>query len=402
MKKCSVPGAQRTGTNTPESSTRTPLASGLSICAWYRNKHRDLPWRRTKNPYHILVSEIMLQQTRVETVIGYWHRFLEAFPDIETLAEAETERVMSRWQGLGYYSRARNLQRAAQQVCGQHGGSFPASEEALRQLPGIGPYTAGAMMSLAFDKPVPAVDGNVLRVMSRVHCLESDISQTKTVREVTRLVAEMIPSDQAADFCQGMMELGATVCTPTVPSCDSCPLCGDCLSHARGQETAYPIKRSKPAPVSSWQAVFVVLDAMDRVLLQYRREGLLSGLWGLPHFEAEAEVPDLERLREWLAQEGLLTLAEPVLEHNLGVHVHTFTHRRWHMRVWQVRLGGPSRVGEESESNAWQWVLQSQLAEKPIPEAFRKVLQAAGLSASKTLRKKTVRKKTLKHPNGYV
>jgi A/G-specific adenine glycosylase len=207
-----------------------PVAVGLRVVAWYRAGHRELPWRATGDPYRILVSEIMLQQTRVETVIGYYERFLQAFPDVAALAGASEEAVMALWQGLGYYSRARNLQKAARQILSRHGGAFPKEPGVLRQLAGIGPYTAGAIASIAFGVPEPAVDGNVLRVAARLGLVAEDILNAATRARITEMVRAMIPPAAAADFTQGMMELGATLCTPVNPACGRCPVRADCAA----------------------------------------------------------------------------------------------------------------------------------------------------------------------------
>lgn len=359
---------------------RTPLASGLALCAWYRAGHRDLPWRHTSDPYRILVSEIMLQQTRVETVIGYYGRFLEAFPDVRALAEAPVERVMALWQGLGYYSRARNLQEAAKAVMARHDGQFPAWEDALLALPGIGPYTAGAVMSIAYGQSVPAVDGNVLRVMARLCQIEEDILQARTRNRIVEAVRHMIPEGMASDFCQGMMELGATVCTPTSPRCDACPFIPDCLARRAGRQAELPNRKAKTPPVESHQAVIVLRDNGGRVLLAWRETGLLAGMWGLPHVEAEAESPDGEDLQAMLeTQTGLRLPGRIVVHGSAGSYRHIFSHRIWHVRVWLADFLKDKEVNENAEG--YKWLEAKELTRMPIPEAFRKALRAADLDA---------------------
>jgi len=351
---------------------------GLRVVVWYQSGHRDLPWRKTTDPYRILVSELMLQQTRVETVLGYYERFLEAFPDATSLACASGEAVMSLWQGLGYYSRARNLQKAVIAVIESHGGVFPSDPKLLGQLPGIGPYTAGAIASIAFNVPAPAVDGNVLRVMSRLLCLEGDIGQATTKNSVTLAVRDMIPAQHAADFCQGMMELGATVCTPVSPDCAHCPLQGDCMAYVRQMVGKFPIRTPKAAPQDSCQAVFLVVDPHDRVLLVFRKSGLLGGLWGLPHFESESDEPDLEELITHLHGEPMMEEGQLVLRNLVGTTRHVFTHRLWRMRIWRVDFLSVQIT--ESESESYKWLPMGLLDTVPIPEAFRKVLRVAGMS----------------------
>ncbi|MGB8955280.1 MAG: A/G-specific adenine glycosylase, partial [Tumebacillaceae bacterium] len=202
--------------------------AGARLLAWYEENKRDLPWRRTRDPYAIWVSEVMLQQTRVETVIPYWHRFLEQFPTIDALAKAPEEQVLKAWEGLGYYSRGRNLQKGAQAVQERHHGIVPDALDEMLALPGVGPYTAGAVLSIAYDRPVPAVDGNVFRVLSRIFLIEEDIMKPKTRKTFEGIAEFMIPEGYAASFNQGLMELGATVCIPKNPRCALCPVREQC------------------------------------------------------------------------------------------------------------------------------------------------------------------------------
>ncbi len=335
--------------------------------------HRLLPWRETRDPYRILVSEVMLQQTRVETVIAYYGRFLEAFPDVAALASAGPERVMNLWKGLGYYSRARNLQKAAQRVVQEFGGVFPDTAEGLRSLPGVGSYTMGSVMSIAFGKPVPAVDGNVLRVMSRLFRLEGDIGLPAVKRDITDLVSGMIPAECASDFCQGMMELGATVCTPSSPKCAVCPVMACCLALAEGSQASLPLKRAKPAPIESRQIVCVIRDPAGRILVEYRQKGLLSGLWGLPHYESDRNCPDFEELPEYLG----LPFLELADAGEIGRITHVFTHRRWFMHAWAFT--SRNAIDAIASPERFKWVEPVQLNDMPIPEAFQKVLRMTGL-----------------------
>ena len=355
-----------------------PMAVGVRVVQWYRAAHRPLPWRGTRDPYRILVSEIMLQQTRVETVIGYYERFLSAFPDVPALAAAPEEAVMMLWQGLGYYSRARNLQKAARQILSDHGGVFPRDPRALRQLAGVGPYTAGAVASIAFGMPEPAVDGNVLRVAARLGMVEENILGTATRRLITEMVRAMIPPGTAADFTQGMMELGAVLCTPTRPACGHCPVREDCAALHAGCVENVPVRTRKAPPQASHEAVFLVRDLQERLLVVYRSEGLLRGLWGLPHFESEAAEPELSLLREMPSLHQALGDAPLILRGLAGACRHVFTHRLWHMRVWWVDLlkANNTHIGSES----YKWLTASQLETLPMPEAFQKALRIAGLS----------------------
>ncbi len=216
------------------------------LLAWFDRHKRDLPWRRTSDPYRIWVSEIMLQQTQVDRVIGYYERFIEAFPTVEALANAPLDDVLRLWEGLGYYSRARNLHAAAQTVVREHGGAFPRSYEALRALPGIGEYTAGAVLSIACGVPTPAVDANAIRVLARLFAIEGDASKGQVRRRITELALQVLPADRPGDFNQALMELGALICIPGRPGCLICPLTDACEARARGLQERIPEVKSRP------------------------------------------------------------------------------------------------------------------------------------------------------------
>ena len=259
------------------------------LLAWYRACRRDLPWRQSRNPYHIWVSEIMLQQTRVETVIPYFNRFMELFPTIEVLANAPEEQVLKAWEGLGYYSRARNLQSAAREVLEQYGGTVPDTKEAVSGLRGVGPYTAGAILSIAFNKPEPAVDGNVMRVLSRWFLLEEDIAKPSSRVGIEKLAQALIPEGTAGDFNQALMELGATICTPKAARCLPCPVMEHCGARLAGRVDELPVKAKAKPPRPERRAVALVVGEgqhAGRVLVRQRpAEGLLARLWELPHVQ---------------------------------------------------------------------------------------------------------------------
>ncbi len=304
-----------------------------ALLLWYQNNARDLPWRRTRDPYCIWISEIMLQQTRVEAVRGYYARFLEALPDVRSLAQVEDGRLMKLWEGLGYYSRAGNLKRAAQQVVEREGGALPVSYEALLALPGIGAYTAGAIASIAFGVPVPAVDGNVLRVMARKDADYADIMDERTRRRVRETLLREMPQDRPGLFNQAMMELGATVCLPNgAPRCADCPVAFCCRAHALGVERQLPVKKKKTARRIEQKTVFALRSPQG--VLGYRRPetGLLASLYQLP------DVPgwlDEGQMMAFLAAHGL----HPVGELRVYVRKHIFTHVEWRMRVCHVQVG---------------------------------------------------------------
>lgn len=334
-----------------------------ALLQWYRENKRDLPWRHTNDPYKIWISEIMLQQTRVDTVIQYYCRFLELFPTLGALAAAPEQDVLNAWKGLGYYSRAMNLQKAAQQVVEQHDGVFPQDFEAIRKLPGIGDYTAGAITSIAFNQSYPAVDGNVLRVISRLEGIEEDITQDKTKKRVTEIVRKMIPKGHAGDFTQTLMEFGAMVCVPSAPFCGQCPVQRFCTAFGTEKQNELPVKKKKEAPreVSCWVAV---LRENGKILLEHRKsDSLLGQLWGLPIVEKRESCFPQELFKE---KYGLqLENAK-----KLGAVSHVFTHQVWRMDVFTFG------VEEGINMNAdLYWVEEAELEKYAVPTAFQKVLK---------------------------
>ena len=299
-------------------------AAAGPLVEWYRKNARQLPWRETKDPYAIWVSEVMLQQTRVETVKPYYRRFLAALPDIAALAAAPEGQLMKLWEGLGYYSRARNLQKAAQQVMERHGGSLPPSYGLLLDLAGFGEYTAGAVASIAFGIPVPAVDGNVLRVFSRLLAAEGDISSPNIRKGYRQLLLETMPQGCPGDYNQALMELGATLCGPKgLPGCLACPLNRLCRACGQGSPGAYPVKSPKKPRRVEERTVFLPATS-EGVLLQKRPEtGLLAGLWGFPSVEGRLSREEQERhFRQWGDFQEIRLLGEAR---------HIFTHVEWRM-----------------------------------------------------------------------
>src|SRR5256712_5611444 len=260
----------------------SPTDVRARLLAWYDANRRDLPWRRTRNPYRILVAEYLLQRTRIASGTPYYDRFLRRFPTVLDLASASIDDVMTVWEGLGFYGRARNLHAAAQATVERHGGEIPRSFEDLSALPGIGPYTAGAVGSIAFGLPVPAVDGNVTRVIARLFRIRQDVTTTSVRRRVTEIAARLVSPDRPGAFNQAMMELGAMICTPTSPACPRCPVERLCLARAAGEERELPMRRS-PRSTPVVPVVFGLVTAGRRVLLVRRALGeLLGGLWSLP------------------------------------------------------------------------------------------------------------------------
>lgn len=301
------------------------------LLAWYRANRRELPWRQTSNPYHIWLSEIMLQQTRVEAVKPYYARFLETCPTVEALASLPSERLMKLWEGLGYYSRARNLQKAAKEVVERHGGSLPASYEQLRELCGVGDYTAGAIASIAFGIRVPAVDGNVLRVLARVQGSREDITQPAVKKAWREKLAEVVPS-AAGDFTQSLIELGATVCVPNgPPRCESCPMAPVCVATREHLTDEIPVRSAKKPRRIEKKTVLLIRDG-DRTALHKRPEtGLLAGLYELPNVEGHLSEDELLR---YVRSIGF----EPLRIERLEDSKHIFTHIEWLMIAYAVRI----------------------------------------------------------------
>ena len=297
------------------------------LLAWHRVNRRPLPWRDRPTPYAVWVSEIMLQQTRIEAAIPYYLRFMERLPDAQALAEASQEELLKLWEGLGYYSRARNLQKAARVVVEQYGGALPSSAQELRKLPGIGDYTAGAIASLAFGQPEPAVDGNVLRVILRLTARRDDALASDTRFWVTGLLRGLYPSgEDAALLTEGLMELGETVCLPREGArCSACPLAELCLARERGEQAALPV-RSQPKPRRVEERTVLLLRCGDRWAVRRRAEkGLLAGMWEYPNVEGLLNPEEAEAL---LGEWG----AEPRSVEPWGEAKHLFTHVEWQMR----------------------------------------------------------------------
>jgi len=307
-----------------------PMNDAALLLRWYDRVKRDLPWRNTKDPYRIWLSEIMLQQTRVETVKGYYARFLEWFPTVADLAAAPEEQVLKAWEGLGYYSRARNLQKAAQVMVDAYGGSFPSSYEEILALPGIGPYTAGAVGSIAFGLRVPAVDGNVYRVASRFFGVREDVGSPKVQKLIREKVLGSIPEDRSGDYNQALMELGATLCCPGTPRCDLCPWNERCDACLEDDAHLLPTHEKKRPPRLMDVAV-CLLTWRERILVMRRSERMLSGLYV---FWLDEEENTPARLADKLEENGL----KARFTGEMGTARHVFTHRVWNMSILHFEL----------------------------------------------------------------
>ena len=303
---------------------------------WFSACQRILPWRENQDPYRIWVSEIMLQQTRVEAVIPYYHRFLQRLPNIQALADCPEEELLKLWEGLGYYNRVRNLQKAAKVMVEEYGGEFPRTWEQVRSLPGIGDYTAGAICSIAFDQPTPAVDGNVLRVLSRITDDHRDVTQNAVKQDFTEQLRQVYPQGRCGDFTQSLMELGAIVCLPNgMPLCDKCPVREMCLGYERNTFLELPVKPPKKARRKE-QRTILILYCQGKYALQKRPDkGLLAGLWEFPNLEGKYTK---SQLSAWLKEQGMESLEITAGEKA----VHIFSHIEWQMSSFHIRLADPA------------------------------------------------------------
>ena len=352
-----------------------PFANDL--LAWYGLNKADLPWRRDRDPYRVWLAEIMLQQTQVDTVIPYYARFVAAFPTIEALAAAPLDAVLKRWEGMGYYSRARNLHRAAQIVVERHDGELPAEVTALRKLPGIGPYTAGAVSSIAFGCPAAVLDGNVMRVFARLLDLPEDISDKPVQERLWQQAADWLPSEKPGDFNQALMELGQRICRPKQPLCADCPIQSACAAYAAGTVILRPVKRKRP-PIPHFDvAAGIIRDAGGKLLIAQRPlDGLLGGLWEFPGGKQEAG----ETLPACLARELREELAIEVEVGALFTVVdHAFTHFKITLHAFEcryIRAMPPHTEPQCLGAINWAWVTEAELARYSFGKADRRVIAA--------------------------
>lgn len=335
---------------------------------WYRANRRRLPWRENREPYRVWVSEIMLQQTRVETVMPYYRRFMERFPTVASLASCEDEELFKLWEGLGYYSRARNLKKAACVICERYQGQFPEKYEQILALPGIGAYTAGAVASIAFEEPKAAVDGNVLRVVTRLMQDRTDITDAKFRIQVTEDLERVYPPEGRGDFTQGLMELGAVVCVPNgEPRCGECPLSHLCSAYDSGTQMQYPVRKKKAARRIEQKTV-LILRFQDRIALHRRADkGILSGMWELPNVDG---LLSEQQVAQWLGKRALAVGAVRAPVGGKNQRKHVFTHVEWHMTYWIIDCEN------EGNDSGLVWVTAAQLEnEIALPSAFKKVYE---------------------------
>ena len=352
------------------------------LLGWYDAHKRDLPWRRTQDPYKIWISEIMLQQTRVDTVIPYYERFLDWFPTVADLAQAPEEKLLKAWEGLGYYSRVRNMQKAAQQIMENHGGVFPSSYEEISKLKGIGPYTAGAIASIAFGLAEPAVDGNVMRVLARLFEVDYDIG-VPTNRKIFQAMMEiLIDPARPGDFNQALMDLGSDIESPVNPRPEESPVKEFSAAYQHGTMDRYPIKAPKKKPVPVYLTAFIIKDSQGRYLLEKNeREGLLSGFWHFPLIEVESLSGNLgqlslldgkgeaERNPEILSFEQDYELAIDWQDRSYPIVQHVFSHRKWQV---QIRYG-LVKEGEQLATESTVWLTPEEFLDYPFAKPQQKI-----------------------------
>lgn len=343
-----------------------------ALIAWFDAHRQDLPWRRTDDPYRIWLSEVMLQQTQIPTVLPYYERFLARFPTVEALAAAPLDDVLKLWEGLGYYSRARNLHRAAQIVAGELGGRFPDTLAGLRALPGIGPYTAGAVGSIAFGLDAPVLDGNVIRVLTRLFDVDDDVRQAGTRRELWKLAGDVLPHGRAAAWNEGLMELGQHVCTPRSPDCARCPVAAWCEAYQRGVQEERPV-RSAAAPTPHYDVTAgAIRDEAGRLLIAQRPlDGMLGGLWEFPGGKREpGETLEACLQRELREELGIEVEVGP----QLAVIRHAYTHFRITLYAFACRhLAGEPQAIEVAD---WAWVELGDLGRYAFPVTDQKIIAA--------------------------
>lgn len=364
------------------------LSFRQKLLAWYDENKRDLPWRRSKNPYHIWVSEIMLQQTRVDTVIPYYERFLDWFPTVESLANAAEERLLKAWEGLGYYSRVRNMQTAAQQIMSEYEGKFPSTYESISSLKGIGPYTAGAISSIAFNLAQPAVDGNVMRVLARLFEVNHDIGNPSNRKIFQAMMEVLIDPDRPGDFNQALMDLGSDIEAPVNPRPEESPVKEFSAAYQHGTMDRYPIKAPKKKPIPIYLKALVVQNSQGQFLLEKNEsEKLLAGFWHFPLIEVDEfsdQTQDLDLFSQ--VAEPILQLGpspEESFEQDYDLEVdwqdlrfeevkHVFSHRKWHIQI----IAGRVAESQEYVDREVLWLRPEEFSNYPLAKPQQKIWQA--------------------------
>ncbi len=335
-------------------SCPAPALIRKALFSWYDRHARDLPWRREQDPYRIWLSEIMLQQTQVDTVIPYYTRFLQAYPTLEDLCDAEEGAVLKLWEGLGYYARARHFLEAVREVQTRYGGRIPQDSGEFKGLPGVGDYTAAAVLSIVYNIPLAAVDGNIKRVLSRLYCLEDDLQKSSGRKKIQLRANELLDSKKPGDFNQALMDLGSSICTPRLPACTHCPLKGFCLALKRNKIRDIP-KKKKQKPLPQREFTALIIQRGERYLVRQRpRKGLLGGLW---------EFPTLSP--------GVLLSEQVSLNEKIADLSHTFSHLQWKVSLYWGEL-----KGELPRDHLFRWVTAEELVSLPFPTVYHSIVQS--------------------------
>nr|WP_148335176.1 MULTISPECIES: A/G-specific adenine glycosylase [Bacillus] len=344
------------------------------LITWFRNEQRSLPWRVDQDPYKIWVSEIMLQQTRVDTVIPYFNRFIDWFPTLYDFAEADEEKILKAWEGLGYYSRVRNLHTAVKEVTEKYGGTVPDNVKDIMGLKGVGPYTAGAILSIAYGKPEPAVDGNVMRVLSRILLIKEDIAKPKTRKIFEDAVRALISHENPSFFNQALMELGALICTPGTPHCLLCPVNTHCVAFSKGEQTELPIKTKAKKSKQVHLISAILKNKENKILVQKRpSSGLLANLWEFPSISLEKKVLN----RNVYEDEFALKYQSRIrLSSDKFVQIqHVFSHLKWNIDAY-IGIVDEEIPFELMEDHRLKWVSQDEMKELAFPVPFQKMYKA--------------------------
>jgi A/G-specific adenine glycosylase len=351
--------------------SNNPVDLRPAILTWYRAHRRELPWRGETDPYRIWVSEVMLQQTQVATVIPYYARFLARFPTVAALAAAPLAEVLKQWEGLGYYARARNLHRAAQEIVAHRQGQLPAAYAELRKLPGCGEYIAGAVASVAFGEVVPAVDGNVKRVLARLFAIDTEVGRGEGARRVQAYATQLVDPAAPGDWTQAIMELGATVCLPRTPRCPDCPVQADCLARQQGRESALPVKPVRRALPHFAVSAAVIRQGEQILIAQRPANGMLGGLWEFPGGKQEPgeSLPECLRREIWEELGVDIEVGEPVVSVK-----HSYTHFKITLHAFYCRL--LSGVPQALQVAAWRWVTLPEMAAYPFARTDQKIIAA--------------------------
>lgn len=344
-----------------------------NLLDWFHKNARSLPWRGIKDPYYIWISEIMLQQTRVDTVIKYFPLFIETFPTIHDLATSQVNEVLHYWQGLGYYRRALNIHKTAKIIDKEYHGHFPTNYKKIIALPGIGDYTSGAIASIAFNQALPAIDGNIKRVISRIFFLTEDINKAKTIDKIKEFVKEIISKEYPGNFNQALMEIGATLCSPKKPNCQKCPIKENCIAASKAKQELLPFRSKKKKPKILNMEIAIVRNKNGLLLVKRSSDIILAQLWGLPVVENQSQLSNGNDICNWVEKELNIPLLNKVIL--IKKLTYTFTHQIWKINLYLVNTRFQNNTNFNRQNPNACWIKKEELGHFPIPQAFRKCLK---------------------------